>query len=220
MTWLDLIPAAEKQTAIDLCTKAAQERAAGKAIYPHQENIFFALNATPPENLKIVVCGQDPYTHPGQAHGLAFSVREGCKLPPSLRNIFKELHDDLGCEIPASGDLTHWAEQGVLLLNAVLTVEDGKPKSHDNWGWQAVTQAVLSATRQLPQPICFILWGSSAQEAAHLADVANTSHPRLILQGPHPSPLSAYRGFFGSKPFSKANHFLAANASAPIDWTL
>lgn len=220
MTWLDLIPDNEKQKALHLLARAAHDRSAGKVIYPPQENILFALDATPPEHVKVVICGQDPYHGQGQAHGLAFSVQEGCKIPPSLRNIFKELHDDLGCEIPTTGDLTHWAEQGVLLLNAVLTVEDGKPKSHDNWGWQSITQAVLSATRQLPQPICFILWGSSAQDAAKAADVANTPRPRQILQGPHPSPLSSYRGFFGSKPFSKTNEFLIANGAEPIAWEL
>lgn len=220
MTWFNLIPDQAAQTANFLVTRAAVERAAGKVIYPEQENILFALETTSPEQVKVVICGQDPYHGPSQAHGLAFSVREGCKLPPSLRNIFKELHQDLGCELPTTGDLTSWAHQGVLLLNAVLTVEEGKPKSHDDWGWQDFTQAILAATNQLPQPICFILWGSSAQDAAMRAGIFDAKYPRLILQDPHPSPLSAYRGFFGSKPFSKANAFLMDNGAEPISWSL
>lgn len=186
-------------------------------IYPPAGREFFALTATPPEHVRAVILGQDPYHEPGQAMGLAFSVADGTPLPPSLRNIYRELHEDTGLQPPESGDLTAWAQQGVLLLNTVLTVERGKAASHAGWGWQKITDAVITATNALPQPIAFVLWGAHAQKKAALIHAAA---PRLILNTPHPSPLSSYRGFFGSRPFSKVNAFLQENGEKPIDWSL
>ena len=185
-------------------------------VYPPREDLFSALELTKPEQVRVVILGQDPYHEPGQAHGLAFSVREGVKLPPSLVNIYKELESDLGIPPKSHGCLTGWAEQGVLLLNTVLTVEQGKANSHKNYGWQKFTDAVLAAVSQLPQPMAFVLWGGQAQKKAPL--IAQNG-PRLILQGPHPSPLSSYRGFFGSRPFSQINAFLEQNGEPPIDWS-
>ena len=164
-----------------------------------------------------MILGQDPYHGPGQAMGLAFSVPAGVPLPPSLRNIFRELEDDTGVQPPRSGDLTAWAERGVLLLNPVLTVEGGKANSHADLGWQAVTDAILAALSALPQPIACVLWGAHAQKKARLLQSAA---PRLLLRAPHPSPLSSYRGFFGSRPFSQINAFLTAHGEPPIDWAL
>lgn len=218
--WFDILPHESCRLACDLAGRAVAEREAGKIIYPVQENIFRALALTPPDKLVCCVLGQDPYHGSNQANGLAFSVNPGVKLPPSLKNIFKELQEDIGCEAPFSGDLSHWAEQGVLLLNTCLTVEEGKANSHSNWGWQKFTSSILQATRTFPQPICFILWGTHAQSAALFADVEDTPYPRLIIQNPHPSPLSAYRGFFGSHPFSKTNDFLQKQGYEPIHWNL
>lgn len=185
-------------------------------IYPPQNLLFSAFHLTPPEQVRVVILGQDPYHEPGQAHGLAFSVREGVKTPPSLVNIYKEREADLGIPPSSHGDLTAWAEQGVFLLNAVLTVERGKANSHKNLGWQAFTDHVVASLANLPQPVAFVLWGAQAQKKAAVA--AASPYPRLILQGPHPSPLSAYRGFFGSKPFSQVNAFLEKHGEAPIKW--
>lgn len=187
-------------------------------VYPPREQLFSAFALTPPERVRIVILGQDPYHEPGQAHGLAFSVREGVKLPPSLVNIFKELEADVGVTPPASGDLTPWARQGVLLLNTVLTVERGKANSHRDFGWQRFTDAVFAATAQLPQPVAYVLWGAQAQKKAAL--LRDPAGPRLLLNAPHPSPLSSYRGFFGSRPFSQINRFLAGCGETPIDWQL
>ena len=186
-------------------------------VYPPTGREFFALEKTQPQAVRVVILGQDPYHAPGQAMGLAFSVAKGAALPPSLRNIYQELRDDLGIAPAKHGDLTSWAEQGVLLLNTVLTVERGRANSHAAWGWQRLTDAVISATNALPQPIAFVLWGAQAQKKAALVQ---TQAPRLLLSAPHPSPLSSYRGFFGSKPFSKMNTFLQENAEAPINWEL
>ncbi len=188
------------------------------AVFPPEEELFSAFSLTPPEKVKVVILGQDPYHEPRQAHGLAFSVRNGTKLPPSLQNIFKELSSDLGVEPPASGDLTGWAEQGVFLLNSVLSVESGKANSHKDFGWQVFTDAVVDAIASLPQPVAFVLWGSQAQKKA--AAAGNSAYPRLVLQSVHPSPLSAYRGFFGSCPFSRINDFLTRNGCSPIRWTV
>ena len=185
-------------------------------VFPPREDIFSAFALTPPEAVRAVILGQDPYHEPGQAHGLAFSVREGVKLPPSLVNIYKERQTDVGVQPDACGDLTHWAKQGVFLLNAVLTVEQSKANSHKDLGWQDFTDAVVEALSQLPQPIAFVLWGAQAQKKASVA--ANSPYPRLILQAPHPSPLSSYRGFFGSKPFSQINAFLKAHGQPEIQW--
>lgn len=186
------------------------------AVFPPQGELFAAFRLTPPERVRVVILGQDPYHEPGQAHGLAFSVRAGVKLPPSLRNIFRELESDCGMPPRESGDLTGWAEQGVFLLNTVLSVESGRANSHANYGWQTFTDAVTARLRSLPQPVAFVLWGAQAQKKAAIA--ADSPHPRLILQAPHPSPLSAYRGFFGSQPFSKINAFLRENHEQVIDW--
>lgn len=184
-------------------------------VYPPAGQEFFALRTTQPERVRAVILGQDPYHEPDQAIGLAFAVKKGVKLPPSLRNIYTELERDVGVTPPDHGDLTPWAKQGVLLLNTVLTVERGKANSHASWGWQKFTDAVLSATNRLEQPIAFVLWGSQAQKKAGLI---RTDAPRLILTAPHPSPLSSYRGFFGSKPFSRINDFLTAHGQPPIAW--
>lgn len=200
-----------------LQARVAQAREAGP-VYPPEEQVYNAFLLTPPEAVRAVILGQDPYHGPGQANGLAFSVSPGTRLPPSLRNIFQELKDAAGAPLPKSGDLTPWAKQGVFLLNTVLTVSDGQANSHSRFGWQRFTDAVLDALAPLPQPIAVVLWGAQAQKKA--AAVAASPHPRLILQAPHPSPLSAYRGFFGSDPFGKINGFLCAQGCAPIDWAL
>lgn len=186
-------------------------------VYPPEGSLFRALELTPPERVRAVILGQDPYHGPGQAMGLAFSVPAGVPLPPSLRNIFRELEDDTGVQPPRSGDLTAWAERGVLLLNPVLTVEGGKANSHADWGWQAVTDAILAALSALPQPIACVLWGAHAQKKAPLLQ---SGALRLLLRAPHPSPLSSYRGFFGSRPFSQINAFLTTHGEPPIDWAL
>ena len=186
------------------------------AVFPPRGELFAAFRLTPPERVRAVILGQDPYHEPGQAHGLAFSVRAGVRLPPSLRNIFRELESDCGVPPRASGDLTGWAEQGVFLLNTVLSVESGRANSHAGYGWQTFTDAVVARLRDLPQPVAFVLWGAQAQKKAAIA--ADPPHPRLILQAPHPSPHSAYRGFFGSRPFSKINTFLRENNEQVIDW--
>ena len=186
------------------------------AVFPPRAELFAAFRLTPPERVRAVILGQDPYHEPGQAHGLAFSVRPGVKLPPSLRNIFRELESDCGVPPRSSGDLTGWAEQGVFLLNTVLSVESGRANSHAGFGWQTFTDAVTACLRSLPQPIAFVLWGAQAQKKAAVA--ADSPHPRLVLQSPHPSPLSSYRGFFGSRPFSQINAFLEGHGERGIDW--
>lgn len=192
--------------------QAAREQA---EIYPPKRQEFQALELCPPEEVRVVILGQDPYHEPGQAMGLSFSVPEGVKLPPSLRNIYTELESDLGIPPKDSGNLSHWARQGVLLLNTVLTVERGKANSHSLWGWQRFTDAVIAATNGLPQPIAFVLWGAQAQKKAALI---RSDAPRLLLRSPHPSPLSSYRGFFGSRPFSAINGFLQAQGEKEIQW--
>ena len=186
-------------------------------IYPPKGSELTALRLTQPEAVRAVILGQDPYHEPGQAFGLAFAVQKGIPLPPSLRNIYTELQSDVGVTPPQHGDLTAWAERGVLLLNTVLTVEKGKANSHANWGWQKLTDAVIAVTNRLPQPVAFVLWGAQAQKKAALIESAA---PRLVLSAPHPSPLSSYRGFFGSKPFSQIDRFLADNGESPIDWKI
>ncbi len=185
-------------------------------IYPDKNDIFNAFNYTRFDNLKVVLLGQDPYHGPGQAHGLSFSVKPDVPAPPSLVNIFKEMHDDLGIDIPKHGYLKHWAEQGVLLLNTVLTVRASDANSHRGKGWEMFTDEVIRSINKRTDPVVFWLWGKPAQSKAAL--ITNPNH--LILKAPHPSPLSVYRGFWGSKPFSKTNAFLLENGKAPIDWTL
>lgn len=196
------------------------EEAAGKAIYPPRGTRLAALELTPLDAVKVVILGQDPYHGPGQAHGLSFSVQPGIKVPPSLNNIYKELASDLGLPIPAHGNLTRWAEQGVLLLNASLTVEDGKPASHAGRGWEAITDAVVAAVAAKAEPCVFMLWGNHARKkAANVAGLGKGSH-HLVLSAPHPSPLSAHSGWFGSRHFSQANAFLEAQGRGAVDWRL
>ena len=185
-----------------------------KVVYPEQDNIFKALKLTPYSNVKVVIVGQDPYHGENEANGLSFSVSPGIKLPPSLKNIYKELYDDLKIDRKDNGDLTDWAEQGVLLLNAVLTVEKDKPASHRNFGWELLTDYIIKTLNEKKEPIVFILWGNFAKNKAKL--ITNQRH--LIITSSHPSPFSARYGFFGSKPFSKANNFLISNDITPIKW--
>ena len=193
------------------------EEAAGKAIYPPRGQRLRALELTAPEDAKVVILGQDPYHGPGQAMGLSFSVPEGVRIPPSLRNIYTELESDLGIDRPGHGDLTRWAQRGVLLLNNTLTVEDGKAGSHAGKGWDAITDACVAAIAAQDTPSVFILWGSHAQKkAARIPGLSDGRH--LVIESPHPSPLSARRGFFGSRPFSRANAFLDAKGRGGIDW--
>jgi uracil-DNA glycosylase len=187
-----------------------------KTIYPKYKNIFRAFNLIFPENVKVVIIGQDPYHGENQANGLAFSVCDTCKIPPSLKNIFTELVDDMACPTPSSGNLTKWAEEGVLLINSVLSVEQAKANSHKNKGWEKFTDFVIQKLASEYENIVFILWGNPSQKKEKLID----SSKHLILKAPHPSPLSSYRGFFGSKPFSKSNNYLKAHGKKEIDWCL
>lgn len=189
------------------------EQYAHCTVYPSQDKIFNALNHVPFDNVKVVIIGQDPYHEPGQAMGISFSVPEGVEIPPSLVNIFKEIHEDLGVECLKSGDLTRWANQGVLLLNTVLTVRRGQAGSHANKGWEILTGEIIKMLGAREKPIVFLLWGSYAQS---FAPFIHSQH--LVLKAPHPSPLSAYRGFFGCKHFSKCNEFLIEHGQDPINW--
>lgn len=185
-------------------------------VYPKSEDIFNAFHLTPLEKIKVVIIGQDPYHEPGQAHGLSFSVKPGVDIPPSLQNIYKELQDDVGITIPNNGYLVKWANEGVLLLNTILTVRAHQAMSHSKIGWNEFTDAAIKIVNNLDKPIVFMLWGKPAQSKAAMLN--NSKH--LILKAPHPSPLSAYRGFFGCKHFSRANEFLTANGETPIDWQI
>ncbi len=185
-------------------------------VFPPANDIFNAFHYTPLSQVKVVIIGQDPYHNVGQAHGLCFSVKPDVEIPPSLVNIYQELHDDLGCKIPNHGYLEKWAKQGVLMLNTVLTVRAHQANSHRGKGWEEFTDAAIKALNKQDRPIVFILWGRPAQMKRSMLN--NPKH--LILEAPHPSPLSAYRGFFGSKPFSKTNNFLIANRMIPIDWQI
>lgn len=187
-----------------------------KTIYPIASNIYSALRLTTYKDCKVVILGQDPYHEENQAHGLAFSVNKGIQIPPSLQNIYKELHDDLGCDIPNHGYLIKWAKQGVLLLNTVLTVQAHLANSHKNKGWEILTDTIIKKLNDKDEPVVFILWGSNARSKKQF--INNPKH--LIIESVHPSPLSAYNGFFGSKPFSKTNNFLIANNITPIDWQI
>ncbi len=185
-------------------------------IYPNMYDIFNALRYTSYSNVKVVLLGQDPYHGENQAHGLCFSVKKGVPQPPSLKNIFKELKDDLGCSIPSHGELTKWANEGVLLLNTVLTVRQGQANSHANKGWEKLTDRIIEILNDRKEPIVFLLWGRNAQNKSKL--ITNPNH--LILKCAHPSPLSAYNGFYGCKHFSKTNEFLILNHTKPIDWQI
>ncbi len=199
-----------------LYQKVNEEYASGKIIYPPADDIFNAFHLTPLNEVKCVIIGQDPYHGENQAHGLCFSVKPEVEIPPSLLNIYKELQDDLGCEIPNNGYLVKWAKQGVLLLNSVLTVQAHRANSHQGIGWEQFTDAVMDILNEQDRPIVFLLWGRPAQMKA--ARLNNPKH--LILTAPHPSPLSAYRGFFGCKHFSQTNVFLEQHGIEPIDWQI
>ncbi len=214
--WLPAIGAEFKKPYYKELYNFVKEEYNTKLIFPKSEDIFNAFHLTPLHEVKVVILGQDPYHNVGQAHGLSFSVQPGIEIPPSLANIYKEMHDDIGTYIPDNGCLTKWAEQGVLLLNTVLTVRAHQAASHAGHGWEQFTDAVISAVNKEDRPIVFMLWGSPARKKKAMLD--NPKH--LILEAPHPSPLSVYRGFFGSRPFSKANEFLRKNKIKEIDWQI
>ena len=185
-------------------------------VYPPKNYVFNALKLTSYKNTKVVIVGQDPYHGENEAHGLSFSVKKGVKIPPSLQNIYKELNSDLGIEIPKYGELTKWANEGVLLLNAVLTVEKDKPASHRNIGWELLTDYIIKCLNKKEEPVVFILWGNFAKDKKKY--ITNPNH--LVITSPHPSPFSARNGFFGSKPFSKTNNYLISKGLKPIDWSI
>ena len=216
MTWTEAL-AKEKTTPYfqELMLYVQSEREAGKVIYPPKEDVFNAFAMTALEDIRVVILGQDPYHGPNQAHGLCFSVLPGVKIPPSLRNIYKELADDIdGFTIPNHGTLSPWAEQGVLLLNTVLTVEQGKAHSHAKLGWETFTDKVIEVVNQHCSNVVFLLWGSHAQKKGNTIN----REKHHVLHAPHPSPLSAHRGFFGSKPFSQTNQLLVDSGKMPIVW--
>lgn len=216
-TWTEVL---NKEFSSEYMTKLKQfllkEKQAGKSIFPRGEEYFAALNTTPFDQVKVVIIGQDPYHGPGQAHGLSFSVKPGVPAPPSLVNIFKELRSDLGIEPPNHGYLLDWAKQGVLLLNAVLTVQASNAASHQNKGWESFTDAIVHALNDQRENLVFVLWGSYAQKKGAFID----RKKHCVIEGPHPSPLSAHRGFFGSKPFSKINAYLKSKKLDEINWKL
>ncbi|MGQ8364851.1 uracil-DNA glycosylase [Glaciecola sp. 1036] len=218
MDWQSLIGEQKQQDYFqDLMESVQQERDQGILVYPPKEDVFNAFKYTTPDNLKVVIIGQDPYHGPNQAHGLCFSVKKGNKIPPSLRNIFKELENDItDFSTPSHGDLTAWAKQGVLLLNTVLTVRNGEANSHKGRGWEKFTDAVISAISEHLSGVVFLLWGSPAQKKSQLIDASK----HAILKAVHPSPLSAHRGFLGCKHFSQANQILTQTNRQPIDWRL
>lgn len=214
--WLEpLKPEFSKQYYRELYQKVIEEYKT-HLVFPPSDDIFNAFALTPLHDVKVVIIGQDPYHNVGQAHGLCFSVRPDVEIPPSLVNIYKELHDDLGCYVPNNGYLVKWAMQGILLLNTVLTVRAHQANSHRGMGWEQFTDAAIRILNEEDRPIVFILWGAPAQTKKKMLN--NPRH--LILEAPHPSPLSAYRGFFGSRPFSKTNAFLEENGLTPIDWQI
>lgn len=212
--WTQALADAKNSEAFRSVTEFVKEqRQQGKTIYPPGNEVFSAFRYTAFEHVKVVILGQDPYHGAGQANGLAFSVKKDIKIPPSLVNIYKEIHSDLGVLPPQDGDLSHWAKQGVLLLNTVLTVEANQANSHRGKGWEVFTDAVIHALNQAPQHIVYLLWGRPAHQKSALIDPRHT-----ILTAPHPSPLSAYRGFFGCQHFSQANHALVEHGQEPIRW--
>lgn len=204
-----------KQYFVDLQTFVRGERAAHR-VFPPEDQVYAALHETPWERTKVVILGQDPYHGAGQAHGLCFSVRRGVRVPPSLQNIFRELHDDLGVPVPAHGDLTSWARQGVLLLNTTLTVREGQAGSHQGKGWETFTDRVISAVNERQERTVFVLWGAHARKKRAL--VTNRVHS--VVESAHPSPLSAHNGFLGSRPFSAVNRLLEEAGIEPVDWEL
>lgn len=218
-SWMELLKGEfEKPYMKQLEAFLAQEAASGATIYPPRNEIFQALFTTSFEKVRVVIVGQDPYHGPGQAHGLSFSVRDGVPHPPSLQNIFKELQEDLGVPIPVHGCLERWAKQGVLLLNATLTVRENAARSHYGKGWEQFTDRVIEALCSRKEPMVFLLWGKSAQEKCKEILAVKQALQHLVLTAPHPSPLSAYAGFFGCRHFSKANAFLQKLGQDPIAW--
>lgn len=216
-SWLEHIGAEfEQPYMLALKQFLQQEKQARKIIYPPGNQIFNALNTTHFDKVKVVILGQDPYHGPGQAHGLCFSVQDGVPPPPSLINIFKEIHDDLGLPIPNHGNLQAWAQQGVLLLNATLTVEQARAGSHQGRGWEQFTDAVISALNSQRENLVFLLWGSYAQKKGQIID----TRKHCVLKSPHPSPLSAHRGFLGNRHFSRANMYLRSKSISEINWAL
>lgn len=214
-TWNEILAEEMEKDYYQQLQAFVQKRRAEVRVFPEEKNVFNALKLTPFESVKVVILGQDPYHGFGQAHGLSFSVQKGTPLPPSLKNIYKELQEDIGGELPTEGDLSHWAKQGVLLLNTVLTVEEGNANSHKGKGWETLTNRLIESLNELKHPVIFILWGKPAQDKEKL--ITNPNH--VLLKAPHPSPLSAYRGFFGSKPFSRVNDILIQQGQTPIRWT-
>ncbi|WP_124728336.1 uracil-DNA glycosylase [Staphylospora marina] len=214
--WADLLNAEFEKPYYLKLRQFLIEEYSTRTIYPDKYDIFNALHYTSYADTKVVILGQDPYHGPGQAHGLSFSVKPGVRIPPSLVNIYKELHADLGCTIPNHGHLTKWAEQGVLLLNNVLTVRAGQANSHRGKGWEQFTAEVIRTLNEREEPVVFILWGRNAQEKKKLI----TRDHHLIIESAHPSPLSASNGFFGSRPFSRTNEFLEKHGIRPIDWQI
>ncbi len=212
--WKDILAPEFEKPYFEELTQFVKEEYAAHRVYPRGSNIFRAFDKCPFERLKVVIIGQDPYHGPGQAHGLCFSVADGVPFPPSLQNIFKEVHADTGAEIPLSGNLDRWAEQGVLLLNAVLTVREHEAASHAGRGWETFTDAVVRAVAERKQGVVYMLWGSYAQRKGAIADPSRN----LILKAVHPSPLSAYRGFLGCRHFSQANAYLESIGKEPILW--
>ena len=216
-SWKDrLLPEFQKPYMRELKDFLRHEAAAKKKIFPRGSEFFAALNHTPFENVKVIILGQDPYHGPMQAHGLSFSVRPGVDVPPSLKNIYKEMKTDLGIDQPNHGFLEAWANQGVLLLNATLSVEAGRAGSHQKKGWEQFTDAIIEKLNREREGLVFVLWGSYAQKKGEIIDTKK----HLVLKGPHPSPLSAHRGFFGSRPFSKINEYLKSRGQKPIEWQL
>lgn len=213
-SWKEAVGAEFEKTYFKQLVTFIKDEYSNHIVYPPGKMLFNAFNYCPFNEVKVVILGQDPYHGQGQAHGLSFSVQDGVPLPPSLDNIYKELVSDLGIPMPTSGNLTHWAKQGVLLLNTVLSVREKEPQSHQNKGWEFFTDAVIRAISAKEEPVVFILWGSPAQKKEAIID----SGKHLILKAVHPSPLSAYRGFFGSKPFSQTNTFLEKQGKTPISW--
>ncbi len=214
--WLPYFAAESKKEYYVNLTKKVRDEYNRHTCFPPKEDVFAAFQYTSLENVKVVILGQDPYHNVGQAHGLCFSVQNGVEIPPSLVNIYQEIHDDVGCYIPNNGTLTKWAKQGVLLLNTVLTVRAHEANSHRGIGWETFTDRVIEIVNEKNAPVVFLLWGSPAAKKEALLN--NPNH--LVLKAPHPSPLSAYRGFFGCRHFSKTNEFLEKNGVEPIDWQI
>ena len=214
--WLEALRGEFKKPYYRQLFETVKKEYATHLVFPPSDDIFNAFHLTPLKDVKVVILGQDPYHNVGQAYGLCFSVQKGVAIPPSLVNIYQELHDDLGCSIPDHGYLVKWARQGVLMLNTVLTVRAHQANSHRGIGWEEFTDAAIKVLDEQDRPIVFILWGTPAQRKKTM--LHNPRH--LVLEAPHPSPLSAYRGFFGSRPFSKTNAFLEENGVEPIDWQI